>query len=289
MKSFAKRLIFISAFFAAICFAPICRAEVAALTTTQQIESLRLPSFSIFGFDEIDDPKLNAQMPEEELQKLLIAYRKLGKTRASYDQTNGADASFAIPLVMFRSRRLFTQSSWSTQDIEEGQRISRFFARLVDRPELEIHSSNNAAFRDGLVHIRNWYANLCRQNTTLAAMIFTFDDGPYYGFALPQKRFSSLRVLQTMKIPGREEKFALMTDGKTAEPFFIGVLTQGGAIRWATRFSKSSGGIIDYAELGSGSCDIIQNYGYQCYAFAGEVSSIYLDENLNLRFYFVSW
>ena len=80
-------------------------------------------------------------------------------------------------------------------------------------------------------------------------MIITFDDGPYFGFALPRERFSGLRVLQSMKIPGHDEKFALVTDGKKTEPFHIGVLAPNGAIKWARCFNNNPDGTIDSAEL----------------------------------------
>ena len=288
MKKFSQRFIYGCALFAAIGLAPISRAEVVAPPSqSPQLESLRLPSFSIFGIeqDQIEDAKLNSQMPEAEMEKLLQAATE--KSRGLPREIAKPDPiSFVIPIVMFRSRRLFAQSSWSTQDIAEGQRISRFFARLTAKPELEIFSSKPAVFRDGLVNLRNWYADLCNRNSTLSKMMFTFDDGPYFGFPLPRERYSSLELIKAKKIPGRNEKFALFTDGKTAEPIFIGVLAPNGALKWAARFNKNSSVTINGAYLSDQFSETIDGYGFVCRV---NQCRIYLDENLNLRFYFVSW
>ena len=279
----------ILALFAALLLTSPCRANVS--TSSQALESLRLPSFSIFGFDEIKDPKFDVQYPKEELQKILAELRNVEKLKAvnASSKKSLAHISFVIPIVFYRSRRLFTQSEWSAQDIEEGQRISRFFARLTNKPELEIFSAQPGAFRDGLINLRNWYTGLCSHNPSLAEMMFTFDDGPYYGFPLPRARFSELKVLQSATLPGRTEKFALLTDGKTSNPLFLGVLAQNGAILWAQRLSREAVVPIGWAEMESDSCKKIEGSGYKCYVRAGEGSNVYLDENLKLRFFFVSW
>ena len=292
MKKFMKQWIYICAILTALWFAPICRAEVVApLNQLPQLESLRLPSFSIFGWDKFkDEPKLNVPYSEKELQELMDAFKRPRAFNGApnSDSRQKYDNRFlpAVALVMFRSRRLFAQSSWSTPDMEEGRRISRFFARLMNRPELEIHSSNPGPFRDGLVNIRKWYADLCNRNSTLGEMFFTIDTGPNYGFPLPRERYSSLELIESKKIPGRNEQFALFTDGKTSEPIFIGVLAPNGALKWAARFNKNSGMTINGAYLSDQFSETIDGYGFVCRV---NQCRIYLDENLNLRFYFVSW
>jgi len=262
------------------------------------LESLHLPSFAIFGFDRFkDEPKLNTPVPAEELEKILAARRMNDsdvprfekKLRSSPNTSTSRRASFIIPVVFYRSRHLFEQTSWSAQDMQEGRRLSRFFARLANRPDLEVFAKHPAAFRDGLINLRNWYASLLNHNGTLAQMVQFLDDGPYFGWPLPHSRIRELKLLQTMALPGRQERLALFTDNRKPEPMLLGVIDAKRRIQWARRLSQHPQSTIGDVEFHSPSAERVEVYGFVCHIHAGEGASVYLDKNLNLRFYFVTW
>lgn len=173
--------------------------------------------------------------------------------------------------------------------MEEGQFISNFFARLVERPELEIKATNQKSFGRGLQNLRDWFADLTQDNKTLASMIFTMDDGPFFGQQVDERRFNSWKRLQSAPIPGTRAKFVLMTDNRAPEPMIIGVMNADNSLLWARRYSNDSG-TLDNASLSKSSVETVEGYGFLAImSSGGESSRVYRDEKLGLRFYYVSW
>lgn len=254
--------------------------------------SLELPSLSIFGFspstapDDFDKPFSPA-----ELDKFLAEVKK---SEAEYKRSSKNKPYWIIPMVFFKSRHLFSKGAWTFQEMEQGRQISRFFAELTGMPSLEIKASEQGAFRQGLVRLRDWFASMCQDNTTLASMIFTLDDGPFFGADIDIKEFPRMRLVESAAIPGKQARFVLMTDGSNPEPMVIGVLNEDKSVRWLKRFSNGPKGRITEAELKKPALYKVEGYGYAVAlmtdgTFGRERSHVYLDDALNLRFYYVSW
>src|SRR5262249_9251221 len=129
-----------------------------------------------------------------------------------------------IPLAIYKSRALFAKESWTLEEIAQGQRLGAFFARLTDKPELRIEKSDQKSFGEGLLRLRDWFASLCRENSTLASMIYTLDDGPFFGEEVDANEYSKMKLVESAPIPNKRASFVLMTDLSKPEPMIIGVL-----------------------------------------------------------------
>ena len=123
-------------------------------------------------------------------------------------------------------------------------------------------------------------------------MMFTFDDGPYQGQKVDETKFLQWKRLSSATIPGSKSKFVLMTDNQKPEPMIIGVMNADNSLLWAKRYSdKPAGnGNLSNAELHKQTVTKVEDYGYKLVmSMGGEASVVYLDEKLELRFYYVSW
>ena len=267
---------------------------LAARAQTQA--ELALPSLSIFGFPlppSAENKKFDSPFSAQELESFLVEVDRVRPDQTTTGtQRKKSAAYFIVPFVFYRSRHLFKPQIWTQSDIEEGQLISHFFARLVERPELEIKATDQESFGRGLQQLRDWFVALTQNNETLSEMVITFDDGPYQGEKVDEKKFLQWKRLASATIPGSKSKFVLMTDDQKPEPMIIGVMNADNSLLWARRYSdKPAGrGNLDNATLRRQTATKVEGYGYKLVmSMSGEASVVYLDEKLKLRFYYVSW
>ena len=259
---------------------------------TTRSASLELPSLSIFGWDSSTVPKeVDKPFSLAELDQFLTKTKKY----ESENESAKNDRLYSIiPMVFYKSRNLFSKESWSIEEIEQGQQISKFLAKLADKPDLEIKSSDQETFRKGLVRLRDWFASMCQDNKTLASMIFTLDDGPFIGIDIDVSNFPKMKIIESAPIPGKKASFVLMADGNQPEPIVIGIVNEDKLVRWIKRYSNSPQGRITDSWLQKPAIYRVEGYGYAVALMTEgssgtERSHVYLDESLNLRFYYVSW
>jgi hypothetical protein len=252
--------------------------------------SLELPPFSIFGIlPDVPTAKFEEPLKAEELEKLLTQMKRLPSTSPK------AKRSYypIIPILIYSRQKLFLKTSWSQEEIEQGQLLGNFLSQLVDKPELKIEGADQQSFKQGLLRLKNWYASLYDDNQTLGLLIFTLDDGPFFGGPVETEKFSSMKLVDSEPIQGSDARFVLLSDENQQEPMIIGVLNKDNSIRWLKRFSNPPGR-ISKAALQKPGVHKIEKVGYIINLMTSgssgeEHSRVYLDESLNLRFYFVSW
>ncbi len=156
-------------------------------------EALKLPPFSIFGLEPSGNSKEVEKKPfdAKELEEFLVAIgREVPKNRKENEYY------WIIPNVFYQLRTLFSKEAWTDEEIKKGQQASHFFARLVNNPDLTIEKTDQGSFASGLVALRNWFASLCGNNKTLSAMIFTLDDGPFFGENVAVTNFSKMKLIE---------------------------------------------------------------------------------------------
>jgi hypothetical protein len=289
-----NRILLLFLTFALMISGPASAQNKTALPSekTTKATGLELPSFSIFGWSSSTAPnEVDKPFSPDELERFLAEREKY---KAEDNTAKPEELYFIIPVVFYKSRHLFSKESWTAEEIEQGQQISDFFAKLTGKDELKIKGTGQVTFSEGLVRLRDWFASMCRDNKTLASMIFTLDDGPFLGFNLDINEYPKLRLLESEAIPGAKASFVLMADWTRPDPMIIGVLNEDKSVRWLKRFSNAPRGRIIEAELQKPAVHKLEGYGYVIALMTDgtsgrERSSVYLDESLNLRFFYVSW
>lgn len=266
------------------------------------LEPLALPSFSIFDFSPEKTPAALEQMYQAgNLAGILSGFDKVKATAsASDDEAVRARAQgykityFVLPIVFYASRHLFSKEDWTAEELKEGQQLSAYIAQIAQTPDLTIESTEPRSFRRGLVRLRNWFVALSHDNKTLPALMFSSDDLFYGGEDIDIVRFPELKLVESTPIQDQRASFVILTDGKKPEPMIIGVQNSDGKVRWLKRFSGQSAGEIADVMMGEDGITKLDGYGYICrllasWTYGTEGSRVYLDESLNLRFYYVSW
>lgn len=280
-------------------FLSLCLAVTALAQSERSVErsnrvsvqSLELPPFSIFALPLSDNPdEMQSGLDQSELEAFL-AQAKGDRLKSSFAEHHYL---WIVPMVFYKSRGLFTKRSWASEELKQGQLISSFLARLADRPELTISRLDQDTFRRGLVRLRDWFVSLCQDNQTLAAMIFTLDSGPFFGSEGDSLRLTEMKLIGSVRIPGQRARFVLVTDGKQPEPMIVGVVNEDESVRWLVRLSGLRQGRLVTAPLRNDIARKVEGYGWTLDLMAERLSRnircrIYLDESLNLRFYYLSW
>lgn len=266
-------------------------------------ERLALPSFAIFDLSpDTVPPDLERKYQARELAGMRSEMEKqrAEAIRSTTDATVRATAKdnrlfyYVVPITFYASRHLFAKEAWTAEEVTEGQQLAAFIAWIAGKPELLIENPERTAFRAGLVALRNWFAVLCRDNKTLPAMLLLTDDLFYGGESIDVARVSQLTRVQTISIPDTQASFVVLSDGSKPEPLILGVVNADGRARWLRRYSAAPLGAIAGATSHESGIKKLDGHGYVCWlraswGFGTEASRIYLDESLNLRFYYLSW
>jgi len=267
-------------------------AQSSNLTVNPQENSLQLPSMAIFGLPSSGETtNLERPISSKELEKFIAG---IEKARVSKGGTKSLNYYWVIPMIFYRARNLFAKASWTKEELKQGQEISGFFAKIFAKPDLKIDKTDPQSFKNGLSLLRNWFVSLCQDNKTLGLMIYTTDDGPFFGEDVAADRISGMRLLESIQIPDQQASFVLLTDRRQPEPIIIGVINDDTSVRWLKRYSGAPKGKITSATVVQRTISQVQGYGYGCrlmadWSYGFEPSTIYLDDSLNLRFYFISW
>ena len=263
----------------------------------KQANSLELPSFSIFGLSE-NIPGIDKPIDAKDLEKFMA---QVEKARSSQGRVRTANYYWIVPMVFYRARHLFAKNSWTIAEIKQGRDISLFFARLAGRedlkigkPEVKIERLDQESFRQGLVRLRNWFVALCQDNRTLSAMIYTSNDGPFFGAEVDTGRVADMRVIESIPLPDQDARFILLKDRGQMEPIVFGIINADNSVRWLRRLSAAPKGRITSAAFVERTIHKLEGYGYICALMTEwnggmERGSVYVDDALNLRFYFLSW
>ncbi|MBA7628676.1 hypothetical protein ES703_36171 [subsurface metagenome] len=258
---------------------------------------LKLPSFSIFQASRMW-PVLEPEEPLD-LQKLS------GISEGIISVTKGVEESmdmepmrdmkyFIIPLIFYKTRHLYSKTEWSPEEVKLGSNVSSFLADYVQNPNLRITGSNQHSFREGLEKLANWFSSLCKDNEILASMIFTFDDGPFYGADVSIVNLVDLESVDSIVLPRTNNRlFLKRIEGKN-EPMIISLADSNNEIVWQKILTASPRGKIRSAKFFEKPVVEIEEYGHKVrllvdWDYGKECCHMYLDESGNMRFYFVSW
>jgi len=265
--------------------------------TMNQANSLELPSFSIFGLSE-NIPGIDKPIDAKELEKFMS---QVEKARSSQSRMRTSNYYWIVPMIFYRARNLFAKSSWTIAEIKQGRDISLFFTKLAGRedlkigkPDVKIEKLDQESFRQGLITLRNWFVALCQDNRTLGTMIYTSNDGPFFGAEVDASRVAEMKVIESLPLPDREARFILLRDRGQMEPIVFGIINADNSIRWLKRLSAAPKGRITSAAFVERTIHKLEGYGYICALMTEwngglERGSVYVDDALNLRFYYLSW
>ena len=125
-------------------------------------------------------------------------------------------------------------------------------------------------------------------------MIFTLEYGPFFGQEVDTNNLPETKVVGSVKIPGQAAKFVLMTYARETEPIMIGVINPDKTLRWVKSLTTDRQARVVEVVVQDSTAVRLEGYGYVL-SLTEVLNSqkgrylLYLDESLNLRFYFLYW
>ena len=258
---------------------------------------LKLPSFSIFQASRM----WSVLEPEEPLDLQEMSDISEGIIRVTKEVEESMDMEpmrdmkyFIIPLIFYKTRHLYSKTEWSPEEVKLGSNVSSFLADYVQNPNLRITGGNQHSFHEGLEKLANWFSSLCKDNEILASMIFTFDDGPFYGADVGIINLVHLESVDSIVLQITNNKLLLKRIEGKNEPMIISLVDTNNEIAWQKILTASPRGKIRSAKFFEKPIVEIEEYGYKVellvdWDYGKEYCHMYLDESGNMRFYFVSW
>jgi hypothetical protein len=189
-----------------------------------------------------------------------------------------------VPPLMAELRPLWKAEAWHPGDLELARGTMRLCARLGAPPVP--FGPDATANQRSLALLAGWFRDYVATPGGMAAMILTFDDGPFLGLPLPEgataevvgrQPFGDGLELQVGRLPAGEERSVVRA-------------TKGGRELWSRVLSRGPDGVIRDAALAGREPTPLGAYGWKLHFVAdGEYLHLYVGPDGSLLFYFHSW
>lgn len=194
-----------------------------------------------------------------------------------------------LPAALMKLEPLWGAGGWSPEQLAAAQDVARFVATLPNGPELSFVAGKQADNGAELRSLVEWYRSQIAKPELYAAMIATFDDGPFAG--LPYEPRGPLEPVQTLDL-GEKVKLHLCRVDRPKEPFVLQVLRDK-KVLWSRVVSGGPDESVRKVEL-RGQPQDLGDYGWKVFLTVAwsqgvEAGYLYLDADGKLLFYFLSW
>jgi hypothetical protein len=189
-----------------------------------------------------------------------------------------------VPPLLAELRPLWNTTAWSPGDLELARGTMRLCARLGAPPVA--FGADAAANQRSLALLMGWFRDYVATPGGLAAMIFTFDDGPFRGLPVPEgadvevtakQPFGAAYELHVGRLAAGEERSVVRVVGS-------------GRALWSRVLSRGPDGVLGEATLRGQEPTALGPYGWTLHLTAdGESLPLYVAPDGSFLFYFHSW
>lgn len=203
-----------------------------------------------------------------------------------------------IPILLDRCVDIPRQGELTPDQQQRAARVIRALERLFPERGFATDASEPADVRRQLDRVTDWFDTLTQDDRQLAKLIFTTDDGPFFGQPIDPAVLDGLRILDAQAIPESDGRLVLYHDVGAQEPIIAATFHGSDATPVsARRLSAAPLGKINKAEFAKdpeGRFVRVGRYGYKCnmraeWDFGRKFMHLYLASSLEIRFYFISW
>lgn len=203
-----------------------------------------------------------------------------------------------VPVLLAQSTELFEARSLSKEQVAKARELVTFFGRVFPEIGLDTRGRDADTLRAELDRIRAWFLARTKDYRQCAEMIFTTDDGPFFPPEMPRLP-TTARVVAEQPMPGTDAYVVIYEEPGAREPVLIGVRRGKEEVVSLVRLSGGKMGTVRAAEFVAAdrSVDRIRPlgpYGFKVGFFATwnyghEYTHLYVDTDLHIRYYFLSW
>jgi hypothetical protein len=280
-----------------------------ALSLRQEPESPKFPTFEPFVasrmFKLFGDPaEADLEQLAQEVSMMTEAMKAADEAAKPYappesgvscrlgpeipeDQRNVAPL---VPLVMMKLAPLWSSASWSKEQVSDARAALGILNAIPDAPRATFAEGKDAENRAGLEQIVAWFRAKVARPEWYAAMIFTFDDGPFAG--LPHEEALTGAPHSAQKLDETTE-LRLHRVERENEPWVLQAVRDGKPL-WSRVVSGAPDESVTDASFLEDPVVRVGSYGWKVqmsvtWSQGTELCEVFLDPQANLLFYFLSW
>jgi len=195
-----------------------------------------------------------------------------------------------VPAVMLRLEPLAARSVWGEDDLLVARQAVAFLTARKEVPNFVFRGGNHAANVEVLWKIAAWFRQQCHDPRHFAAMIFTFDDGPFVGLDWNTKTL--LEPSERVAL-GKEIELRLCQVPDEDEPCIVQCIKEG-KLLWSRRISDAPDCTVRTLRFWRKEPTDLGEYGWKVHMrakwkYGSEYLHFYLDREGRFRFYFLAW
>lgn len=182
---------------------------------------------------------------------------------------------------------LWSRRQWSAEELDLARAVTDAL-QPYGAPEVAFVAGGSNENRAALSGLSVWFRDLVSDDSVLASLIYTLDDGPYVGLPDPGGPSDILGDVQLA--PNLLIELALLSDPSEHGAFLFRALRDDGQELWARLVSKDPTWSIEDIEFSETAPADLGPYGWKVNFVAdGEYGHLYVARDGRLRFYFISW
>ncbi len=190
---------------------------------------------------------------------------------------------FYLPLLLSQINNFDSSSDYTSSEKKIIVQASICFANALNNKELEITKKDQTSIRSGLDNLVVEFYKLCENDETFPKLIYTFDDGPFYGvdsdYILHNVDSIYLKDINSTIVLSENDNISILT-----------MFDHSGNTKWRKILSHSENRFITNVEFVENPILDINDLGYKIGLIGnGEFIHLYLRNDGRFRLFFHSW
>jgi hypothetical protein len=185
--------------------------------------------------------------------------------------------------MLHQVKDYYERDDWTKDEKDFGQEVSKFFAATLDNDDLKISERDNNTFCQGLNKLKQAFYALCEDDNVFYQMIYTLDDGPFYGLNTDL----TFPIKDSLKLDDIDAKMYLREQGDTCT---LELVDRNGQTKWKKIVARSDEYYIRDVGFANEPVRDKNELGYKIGFFgSGEFIHLYLRTDGAFRLYYHSW
>lgn len=207
---------------------------------------------------------------------------KTAKEMASMNATELKSAYFFIPIIINDISKFYSNSTLSENEKKILIEYGKIFKTIFNDSKFEITKNNSKKqICDKINAMIKKYHTLCEDDNQFYKMIYTLDDGPFYGFNYDNK----LQLKNEISF----DKFKLIIRGDEAENT-LELIDKNNKLKWRKLIARDSIYKIKTLSFIFKPVQVSNDLGYEILLNGdGEIIHLYLKKNGDFKLFFHSW
>lgn len=195
-----------------------------------------------------------------------------------------------VPVTLMRLEPLWSMPRWSADEVADARAAVEILARIEGAPAPSFVQDKDPENHAGLEQLVRWFRTQVARPEWYAAMIFTWDDGPFSGLLYDAP--VPLPASATKQVDDKTS-LALCRVERPNEPWVLQAMRDGRPL-WSRVVSAAPDESVADVAFRNTPAERLGHYGWKIqmtvsWSAGKELAEVFLDAEGKLLFYFLSW